>query len=72
MKAIRGFIEPRVFGVCSFFGDFFGIPSYHIRLFFVYASFVTLGSPILIYLGLAFLLNLHKYMKSRRSSVWDL
>lgn len=72
METIRAYLEPRVFGVCSFFGDFFGIPSYQIRLLFVYASFVTLGSPVLIYLGLAFLLNLHKYIKRRRSSVWDL
>lgn len=73
MEKLRTLFEPMVFGVCEYLGERFRIPSYHIRMFFIYATFLTFGSPIFIYLGLAFILNLKEYIRSsRRSSIWDL
>jgi len=60
------------FGVCSSLGDKFGITTSKIRLFFVYISFLGLGSPVLLYLVLAFIKDLRNYIrKKRRNPVWD-
>lgn len=62
-QAIRNFVEKSVFGVCSTIGSRMGIRTSRVRLYFIYLSFVTFGSPILIYLFMAFWLNLRKYMR---------
>lgn len=72
MRAIKYIIEKSAFGVCSFLGDRWGISARRIRLFFIYTSCLTLGSPVIFYLIAAFWLNLKNYMFERRSSVWDL
>jgi len=59
----RDMIERSVFGVCSYIGDKIGLAGSKVRLYFVYLSFVTLGSPILIYLVLAFWLNIRRYVR---------
>lgn len=66
------FFETQAFGVCAYIGEKFGIATYKIRLFFIYASFITIGSPLLIYLGLAFLLDLRNYLRRKKLQVWDL
>lgn len=58
---VKDFIEWKAFGVCSAIGDRLGIASSKIRLWFIYVSFLTLGSPIVIYMILAFWMNLKKY-----------
>jgi phage shock protein PspC (stress-responsive transcriptional regulator) len=73
MDKLKFFFEKHAFGVCSYLGETFGISSSTIRLYFIYTSFITFGSPIIIYLCLAFWLNLKKYMsKGKRKTVWDL
>lgn len=69
---IKTFFELFAFGVCDRLGDFLKIQSSRIRLFFIYTSFITLGSPLIIYLIMAFILNLRKMIKGNRGSVWDL
>jgi phage shock protein PspC (stress-responsive transcriptional regulator) len=39
-------------------GEKFGIASSRIRLWFIYISFLTFGSPIIIYMILAFWINI--------------
>lgn len=58
---MKDFIEYQAFGVCSYFGEKFGIASSRIRLWFIYISFLTLGSPIIVYMIAAFVLNIKKY-----------
>lgn len=65
-------IEKRFFGVCSYVGSKWGLSDSKIRLYFIYASFLTLGSPILIYLGIAFWMDIRKQFTRQRRSVWDL
>ncbi|MGA0257042.1 MAG: PspC domain-containing protein [Saprospiraceae bacterium] len=62
-ELIRNFIEKSVFGVCSSIARAMGIRSSRVRLYFIYLSFVTIGSPIIIYLIMAFWLNLRKYLR---------
>jgi len=63
MNAFRTLIEKNVFGVCSYLGERMGISGTRVRLYFMYLSFVTLGSPILVYLILAFWLNFRRYLR---------
>lgn len=61
-NSFKDFIEYKAFGVCSFIGEKMGIASSRIRLWFIYISFLTLGSPIIIYMIIAFWLNIKKYV----------
>lgn len=62
--------ENYAFGVCHRLGERLGVATWSIRLFFIYASFITYGSPIILYLVLAFIMNYRKYQR-KRSPIWD-
>lgn len=66
LERIREIIEFNVFGVCSTIGEKLGIASSKIRMWFIYISFLTFGSPIIIYMVLAFWINIKKYMTIRK------
>ena len=68
----RDIIEMSVYGVCSYLGRKMSIPSKKVRLFFIYTSFIALGSPVIIYLILTFVLNLRYMIKTKRNPVWDI
>jgi phage shock protein PspC (stress-responsive transcriptional regulator) len=65
-------LEKSMFGVCSQLADYMNISKKSVRLSFVYASFFTLGSPIIFYLVAAFWLNIKRYAQERRTRIWDL
>ena len=67
------FFEKRAFGVSEFLGSKFGVNPALVRKFFIYLSFVTLGSPLLIYFPMAYFLeNKDKlYWRKKRKTVWD-
>lgn len=67
---IKHLFEWQAFGVCSRLGDKLGVATSSIRLFFIYVSFMTLGSPLIIYLSLAFIMNMRKHLRKRKP-VWD-
>jgi len=72
LEEVRHHVEKQVFGVCSYFGDRLGISTSRIRLYFIYTSFLTLGSPVVIYLVMAFWLNIRLYKKENKRSIWNL
>ena len=72
IQEIKDYFEKQAFGVCTWLGDKLDMPSSVIRLFFIYTSFLTAGSPLIVYMILAFWLKLKNYVRSKRSSVWDL
>lgn len=76
IKRIIQWFEQRAFGVCEWWGKLLGIKTTTVRMYFIYLSFFTFGSPIIIYFIMAFILehkNYFKPFKSRkRRSVWDL
>jgi len=50
-----------------------GMAISNIRLFFIYTTFLTFGSPIVIYLALAFIINIRRYLRrANNPSVWDI
>ena len=66
MQKIKEFVELQAFGVCSALGEKLGIASSKIRMWFIYISFLTVGSPVIIYMILAFWLNIKKYIYSAK------
>lgn len=72
---ITSWFERKAFGVCDWWGKKLGIRSTTIRMYFIYLSFFTAGSPVILYFIMAFILehkNFFKPFKSKRRSVWDL
>jgi phage shock protein PspC (stress-responsive transcriptional regulator) len=73
MKRLKNFIEWQVFGVCTAIGARMGIATGKIRLWFIYVSFLTLGSPVIIYMVLAFWRNMRNYiLLSKRNPLRNL
>ena len=70
MKKFRNFVEWNAFGVCSAIGQRMGIATSKIRQYFMYASILTMGSPIIIYMILAFWKNMRRYMMAARRNPW--
>ncbi len=62
MNRLRYFIEMQAFGVCTAIGARLGIATSRIRMWFIYISFLTMGSPLIIYMIMAFWLNIKKYI----------
>lgn len=75
IERFRNILEFQLFGVCTKMGEKLGIKTTTIRMYFIYLSFLTFGSPVIIYIILAFI-NEHKnYFKIKRHSrpsIWDL
>jgi phage shock protein PspC (stress-responsive transcriptional regulator) len=66
-------LEKQVFGVCAWWGDKLGISPSRIRLYFIYISFITLGSPLIVYLFTAFWLEHKSFFQLRiKKTIWDL
>jgi phage shock protein PspC (stress-responsive transcriptional regulator) len=66
MNKLRHFIEWQAFGVCSAIGEKLGIATSRIRMWFIYISFLTMGSPLVVYMVMAFWLNIKNYILSAR------
>ncbi len=68
---IKDILERSAFGVCSYLGQKMGIASSRVRLYFIYSSFVALGSPLLLYLFFAFWINIRDYIRRKRDVIWE-
>ncbi|MEY5042111.1 MAG: hypothetical protein RLZZ414_1670 [Bacteroidota bacterium] len=73
IQQLRDLVEKQFFGVCSWWGNKLGIKTSRIRVYFIYTSCLTLGSPLLIYLVMAFILE-HKdsFKIIGKKRIWDL
>jgi phage shock protein PspC (stress-responsive transcriptional regulator) len=69
---IKRYFELKAFGVCTYLGDKLDMEPAPIRLFFIYTSFLTIGSPVIIYMILAFWVRMKNYIRPGRTRVWDL
>ncbi|RME15669.1 MAG: PspC domain-containing protein [Bacteroidetes bacterium] len=71
MNKIIFWFEQNAFGVCESLGKYLGISSGKIRKYFIYLSFFTFGSPVIIYFILYFFKENKKWLlppkKLRRS-----
>jgi phage shock protein PspC (stress-responsive transcriptional regulator) len=71
MRYVKDLLERSAFGVCSYLGDKMGIASARVRINFIYISFVALGSPVILYIFVAFWLNVRNYIRRKRSMIWQ-
>ncbi|QLE01674.1 PspC domain-containing protein [Galbibacter sp. BG1] len=69
---IRYYFEKHGYAVSSRMADRLGMKTKNVRLFFIYASFFTLGIWFFVYLTLAFWLKLKDLVYTKRTSVFDL
>ncbi len=72
MNNLRFLVENTIFGVCVYLGRKMNIPSKSVRMFFIYTSFFTFGSPIIIYFIIAFWVKIKTLINGKRNPVWDL
>ncbi|MBK7130412.1 MAG: PspC family transcriptional regulator [Crocinitomicaceae bacterium] len=73
-QKITLFFELRSFGVSAWFARKMNINVSRVRLFFIYFSFIGLGSPVLLYLMMAWILE-HKHIfkfQRKRKTIWEL
>lgn len=66
MRKLRELIELGLFGVCTHIGEKLNISIANIRLWFIYISFLTFGSPVILYFIMAFWMNIRKYILSAK------
>lgn len=72
MSKFKFSLESNMFGVCSRLGEVFKFSASSVRRYFIYASFFTLGSPIIIYMVLAFWRELSKHLRRHQNpSIWE-
>jgi len=70
-ERFRNFIELNAFGVCTYLGDKLDIASCKIRMYFIYLSFFTFGSPVILYFFIAFWMNVKSYiLYGKRNPLW--
>jgi phage shock protein PspC (stress-responsive transcriptional regulator) len=52
-------------------GEKFDIATSRIRLYFIYLTFLTMGSPVILYFFIVFWMNIKRYILSgKRNPVW--
>ena len=66
MNQLKNFIEWQAFGVCAAIGEKMGIATSKIRMWFIYLSFLTFGSPVVLYMVAAFWMNIKRYILAAR------
>lgn len=71
IESVKYLVEQNIYGVCERIGEKLNMPAKEIRLFFIYASCLTIGSPVIVYMILAFWIRMKDYVKGKRNPVWD-
>ena len=69
MDALKNTLEKYGFGVCNYIGEKIGVRASRVRIYFIYLTFVAMGSPIFIYLFTAFWLNIFKYFREDENEI---
>jgi phage shock protein PspC (stress-responsive transcriptional regulator) len=74
IDSILTILEKRFFGVCAWWGKYWGIEASKVRLSFIYLSFITLGSNLIVYLIMVFILENKEYFKFSRKkpTIWEI
>jgi len=63
--------ERQSFGVCTYLGERFTMSTSKLRLFFIYATVMSVGFPLVFYFLAAFVLGFKNYVKRIRTTIWD-
>lgn len=71
MFPIRDLVERSAFGVCAYVGDRIGLTAGKVRVYFIYISFVTLGSSLILYLFMWFWMTIRRHLRRGTLSLND-
>ncbi|WP_338397524.1 PspC domain-containing protein [Persicobacter psychrovividus] len=69
MKKVQFAFQRYAFGVCESVAQRLGISTFSVRLTFIYLSCLTVGSPIALYLFLAFWKNIRKNLRRSNNPI---
>lgn len=58
-------MELQWFGVCTWWADKLGVSINKVRLFFIYLSFLTVGSMSIVYLMMGFVLDIRNAFRKK-------
>jgi phage shock protein C len=67
----KDLVERHAFGACQYLGERMRIAPSEVRRYFIYTSFIGMGSPLIIYLVLAFWVNIRRYIRRGYSPIYD-
>ena len=64
-------VERHAFGACQYLGEKMHVAPAVVRKYFIYTSFIGMGSPLIIYLVVAFWVNVRHYIRRGSSAIWE-
>jgi phage shock protein C len=67
----KDLVERNAFGACQYIGEKMRIAPSEVRKYFIYTTFISMGSPLIIYLVVAFWVNIRRYIRRGKSILWD-
>ena len=68
---LKDLVERHAFGVCQYLGEKMRIAPGEVRKYFIYTSFIGMGSPLIVYLFIAFWVNVRRYIRRGKNLIWD-
>jgi len=68
---VKHIIEKHAFGVCDYIAKKMGIATSRVRLYFIYLTFAALGSTVIVYLFIAFWINVKAYIRQTKNFIWN-
>lgn len=68
---IKDLVERRAFGACQYLGEKMHLAPAEVRKYFIYTSFIGIGSPLILYLVVAFWVNIRRYIRKGYSVIWE-
>lgn len=67
----KDLVERHAFGACQYLGEKMHLSPAVVRKYFIYTSFIGMGSPLIVYLFVAFWVNIRRYIRKGKSLIWD-
>lgn len=75
LQKVAFYFELKSYGVCTWWGQKLGIKPSRVKVSFIYATVFGLGSPLLLYFFMAWVLE-HKhyfqFIHKPRKTIWEL
>ncbi len=68
---LKDVVERRAFGVCQYLGEKMHIAPAEVRKYFIYTSFIAMGSPVIGYVGIAFGVYFRRDGRRGHSMLWE-
>lgn len=68
---LKDLVERNAFGVCQYLGEKMQLSPAEVRKYFIYTSFIGMGSPLIVYLIIAFWVNIRRYIRKGRNMIYN-